>query len=1238
MSGEETISKSDFFLRDIPSAKIGKTSSATKKNIVKEQLQFLHLNDEVQEQIMETLRFIHGSEFALKKASDYEDVKTNLGKKYWMGQSNLVIKGARDFSKMEDVTYEVDRLKEFALLRLQSYGFHQNHCIEALTYCEDNVEDALYVLYNKYFNSSEIELPNQDFTEQDLLEQRNDEKSSLESIYGKIFHEKVQNTVWIITLKLNYLIKIFHNKSTNKTQKPVQNHVKKKEKCRNFLSGSCKWGEKCRFSHEREVVEKDPNQHLTDYDFELEIRFPYNSKYPYEPPLILLKTNAVLPPLMNLHICKRLYDEARILAEDGIPSVYTIIELLTNEEEITAHVSTEPRFISPSVKLFEDIRPKTSKVKRPSHYIKGITNRDSQNVLTPEEIREIDDKIAKKFKFMVKDEKYREMLQYRKKLPVWGFMNDILNTIQQSQVVVISGETGCGKSTQIPQYIFDDWLVNYEQDPKHIEIVCTQPRRISAIGVAERVAAERNAKVGNTVGYQIRLESKISTYTRLTFCTTGILLRRLQSEPYLSQVTHIIVDEVHERSEQSDFLLLILKDVLPFRPDLKVILMSATMNAQLFSDYFGGVPVLSIPGRTFPVEQHFLETVFDITGYVLEEGAEYCRKNYDSEFFQLSLNAPAKSVEPSNKIKDEDLAFAQLLARYKDYTHVCCKNICLMDPTVVNNELIESLLMWIVFGEHKYPRQGTILVFLPGIAEITSLYDQLAVHKEFGSRNNKYLVLPLHSSLSSEEQGLIFSKPKGVRKIILSTNIAETSVTIDDCVFVIDSGRMREKHFDPNRNMESLETVWVTRANALQRKGRAGRVMPGVCFHLYTSNRFNYQMLSQPIPEMHRIPLEQLILNIKLLQNFEDKDVSDVINALIEPPKQEHSDTAILRLENVGALDRDQQLTALGHHLAALPVDVRIGKLLLYGAIFSCVDSALTMAACLSHKSPFVTPFRKRDEVDEKKKKFATGHSDHITMLIAYKKWLTTYKKSSMAGRNFAHENFLSLRTLLTIADIKHQFLEFLVDIGFIPVNLGGKRRSGEDNIIQITGSEFNHNGDNLNVLGAILCAALYPNVIKILTPPKSYVKTAAGAIPKDNDAKDFKFLTSKETVFLHPSSVNFTVKNFPSPYLVYQEKVKTNKVYFRDCTVIPSISLVLFSGFDLDISVNNGCTFISLERGWIMFQVEEHKIAEMVKMLRDELFMLLEEKIKDPLLNIWHHDKGERIITTILNLINLKC
>jgi ATP-dependent RNA helicase DHX57 len=660
-------------------------------------------------------------------------------------------------------------------------------------------------------------------------------------------------------------------------------------------------------------------------------------------------------------------------------------------------------------------------------------------------------------------------------------------------------------------------------------------------------------------------------------------------------VTHIIVDEVHERSEQSDFLLLILREILPLRPDLKVIMMSATMNAQLFSDYFGEVPVLTIPGRTFPVEQHFLESIFEKTGYVLEDGSECSRRINDSDFVENEMNlfSVASVAAPNDRLKDENLKFAQLLCRYKECSIQTCKNIFLMDPEAINNELIEAVLMWIVSGDHDYPKSGTILVFLPGIAEITSLYEQLAVHKEFGERNRKYLVLPLHSSLTSEEQAMIFTKPKGARKIILSTNIAETSVTIDDCVFVIDSGRMREKHFDPNRNMESLEVVWTTRANALQRKGRAGRVMAGVCFHLYTTNRYQHQMLPQPVPEMHRIPLDQLVLNIKLLQNFEERDVADVIGSLIEPPKKEHVEMAIERLRQAGALDEANELTPLGHHLAALPVDVRIGKLLLYGAIFSCVDSALTMAACLSHKSPFVSPFRKRDEANEKKRKFAAGYSDHITTLMAYKKWLAVFKKSSLAGRNFANENFLSQKTLLTIADIKHQFLELLVDIGFVPVNLDGRRRCGDDNVLKVTGTEFNRKGEQLNVLSAILCAALYPNVIKILTPPKSYVKTAGGAIPKESSAKDLKFQTAKETVFMHPSSVNYPVGRFTSPYLVYQEKVKTSKVYFRDCTMIPILSLVLFSGFDLDINVRNGCTFISLEHGWIMFQVEEHKVSE---------------------------------------------
>lgn len=246
--------------------------------------------------------------------------------------------------------------------------------------------------------------------------------------------------------------------------------------------------------------------------------------------------------------------------------------------------------------------------------------------------------------------------------------------------------------------------------------------------------------------------------------------------------------------------------------------------------------------------------------------------------------------------------------------------------------------------------------------------------------------MPLHSTLSSEEQGAVFRPaPKGKRKIVLSTNIAETSVTIDDCVFVVDYGLMKEKSFDSNRNMESLDLVYVSRANANQRKGRAGRVMPGVCIHLYTQHRFKYGFLAQPIPEIHRVPLEQLVLRIKTLPNFKGLNVVEVLGQTLEPPTEDNIISAVNRLQDVGALDEEQHLTPLGHHLSALPVDVRIGKLMLFGAIFQCLDSVLTIAACLSHKSPFVSPFNKRTEAERRKREYALCNSDHLTCLLAYK-------------------------------------------------------------------------------------------------------------------------------------------------------------------------------------------------------------------------------------------------------------
>lgn len=425
-----------------------------------------------------------------------------------------------------------------------------------MEYCQGDLEEALKVLYWKYFNiesrQKEIE---HGFSEKELLEQRIEEKSSLESMYEKDFEEKVTNSVWIVKMKLDYIINLYiekaktTNKNANYNSKNTQT---KKEMCRGFLRGKCKFGKNCRFSHEVEPKTDKETGHLDDYTFKLEIRFLKNTIYPFEPPLIFLKTNAVLPEQICLHICRRLYKEAEYMAQNEIPSVYSVINLLENEEEITNYLkTTKVNFLLPCEKLFPVKKIVEDKVMKPSHYQKGTTIKNSNNVLKREDMLRENNNLAKNFQSKLSDPKYQEMLKCRSALPTHNLKETILNTIKTSQVTVICGETGCGKSTQIPQFILDDWLSNFKND--HVNIVCTQPRRISAIGVAERIADERIEKIGNSVGYQIRLESKLSASTRLTFCTTGVLLRRLGSDPQLTAVTHVIVDEVHERSDERYF-------------------------------------------------------------------------------------------------------------------------------------------------------------------------------------------------------------------------------------------------------------------------------------------------------------------------------------------------------------------------------------------------------------------------------------------------------------------------------------------------------------------------------------------------------------------------------------------------------------------------------------------------------------------------------------------------------------
>lgn len=457
---------------------------------------------------------------------------------------------------------------------------------------------------------------------------------------------------------------------------------------------------------------------------------------------------------------------------------------------------------------------------------------------------------------------------------------------------MISGETGCGKSTQVPQFILDQYFArlaahsNFSgcKNIEPVQILCTQPRRLTAIAIAERVSNERCERVGNVIGYQIRLENKISAATRLTFCTTGLLLRRLQSDPMLEGISHIIVDEVHERSEESDFLLLILKELLEKRSNLRVILMSATLNAAIFSDYFHGTPVLDIPGRTFAVEQFFLEDILERTKYVMEQDSKYTRKLSKEEYQQLEDNLEEVLIgqcDPPVKMRDERLSLIEMYARYRDYSRTVCKTLWQIEPMKINPELIETVLRYIVGGASDWPQKGTILVFLPGLGEIQTVHETLCDSSVFSVQANRFIIVPLHSTLTNEEQALVFKKaPAGKRKIVLTTNIAETSITIDDCVFVIDCGQMKEKRFDSNRNMESLDLTWVSRANAMQRKGRAGRVMPGICVHLYTRHRFAHHFLGQPVPEIQRVPLDQLLLRIKTLPSFAEQEIAHVIGKI----------------------------------------------------------------------------------------------------------------------------------------------------------------------------------------------------------------------------------------------------------------------------------------------------------------------------------------------------------------------
>ncbi|XP_056687061.1 DExH-box ATP-dependent RNA helicase DExH1 isoform X2 [Spinacia oleracea] len=740
------------------------------------------------------------------------------------------------------------------------------------------------------------------------------------------------------------------------------------------------------------------------------------------------------------------------------------------------------------------------------------------------------------------------MQSFRAKLPAFNVRSKFLEAVAKNQVLVVSGETGCGKTTQLPQFILEEEISLLRG--ADCSIICTQPRRISAISVAARISSERGENLGETVGYQIRLETKRSARTRLLFCTTGVLLRRLVQDPNLTGVSHLLVDEIHERGMYEDFLLIILKDLLPRRPDLRLILMSATINAELFSQYFGNAPSIHIPGLTFPVAEFFLEDVLEKTRYSIKQ---------ESDSFQGSSRRRVKQLDSK---KDP---VTELFEVQSTIEHIC-----------------------------RHEGEGAILVFLTGWDEISKLLDSIKANHFLGD-TRKFLVLPLHGSMPTVNQREIFDKPPAsTRKIVLATNIAESSITIDDVVYVIDCGKAKETSYDALNKLACLLPSWISKASAHQRRGRAGRVQPGVCYRLYPKLVYD-AMLQYQLPEILRTPLQELCLNIKSLQLG---TVGSFLAKALQPPDSLSVQNAIELLKTIGALDEREDLTPLGRHLCTLPLEPNIGKMLLMGSVFQCLNPALTIAAALAYRNPFVLPINRKEEADAAKKSFAGDScSDHIALLKAFEGWKEA--KSSRTEKSFCWENFLSPVTMQMMDDMRKQFVDLLSDIGFVDKSKGP--------------NAYNQYSHDMEMVCAILCAGLYPNVVQCKRRGK---RTA--------------FYTKEVgQVDIHPASVNAGVHLFPLPYMVYSEKVKTTSIYIRDSTNISDYALLLFGGSLLPSKSGEG---IEMLGGYLHFSASK-SVLELMKKLRLELDKLLSRKIEEPRLDITA--EGKSVVAAVVELLH---